>query len=409
MKSTVQLMAELARHNQVLYVDYPFTLKDLLNGIRPSGKIPVLDVLGIRPRLAEKTLDNGASVQLLRLPPFIPANWLNNESAYDRLLRWNARLALPVIRRAMHCLGLARPVVINAFNPAFGNALAGRLGEKLLVYYCYDEICAAGWISKHGKRHEAEFMQRAGLTVVSSAPLFREKSKVAKCCGVVKNGVSPAFFQPADGCPDDMPSRGSGAIIGYLGSVDERLDYALLEYLATVLPQHQFVFVGRIMNKSGISRLECLPNVSFLGPRPPSRLPAYLSAFTLGVIPFAKTPLTAGIYPLKANEYLAMGKAVVSTDFSDLSDFEGVLHVSGTYEGFRLAIEAALATDTEARQNARRAIAHSNSWANRAEQFGALIMKALERGNSPAEISDERSKPGCPDSSGRWEKIKTAP
>ena len=107
--------------------------------------------------------------------------------------------------------------------------------------------------------------------------------------------------------------------------------------------------------------------------------------------------------------YLAMGKAVVSTDFSDLSDFEGVLHVSGTYEGFRLAIEAALATDTEARQNARRAIAHSNSWANRAEQFGALIMKALERGNSPAEISDERSKPGCPDSSGRWEKIKTAP
>lgn len=390
MKSTVQLITELARQNEVIYVDYPFTLKDLISGIKPSGKVPVPNILGIRPRLATKMLANGASMHLLRLPPFIPANWLGSDGFYDRLLHWNARRALPCIRKAIRSLGPARPVVINAFNPALGNALAGRLDEKLLVYYCYDEISAAGWIGKHGARHEAEFMQRADLTVVSSAPLLAAKEMAAKRCGLVKNGVSLDLFKQAGRQPGvmDMPAAGSGAVIGYLGSVDERLDYNLLEYLATAMPQHQFAFVGRIISKTGIGRLERLPNVTFLGPRPPSRLASYVSAFQVGIIPFVKNPLTAGIYPLKANEYLAMGKAVVSTGFSDLSDLEGAVHTAETYEGFRLAIEEALDSDTEGMQSARRAIAQANSWEKRAEQFGGLLAGALEEVNGLADVSE---------------------
>lgn len=382
MKSTVLLMGELARHNEVLYVDYPFTFKDLIKG-GPFGNVPTLSVLGLRPRLRVKVLDNGAAVRLLRLPPFVPANWLNDEQAYERLLHWNARWALGAIRRAITRLGWERPVVINAFNPALGNALAGRLNEKLLVYYCYDEIGAAGWISKHGKRHEEEFLKRADLTIVSSVHLLREKSKAARHCGLVENGVSLGLFRQAGPRPEELPGPEAGAILGYMGSVDERLDYCLLEYLATVLPRHQFVFLGRIVEKEAIGRLERLPNVTFLGPRAPSRLASYVNAFALGLIPFVKNELTAGIYPLKANEYLAMGKPVVSTDFADLSALQKVVRIAKTYESFRLEIEEALASDTVDRQNNRRNFARLNSWEKRAEQFGDLLLETLAAGAYP--------------------------
>lgn len=394
MKSTVQLMAELARHNQVLYVDYPFTLKDVAGGFYPFRETPALQILGLRPRLEERALAGGASIHLLRLPPFIPSNWLAGEGAYDHLIRWNARLALPFIRRAMRRLGLSRPIVVNAFNPALGNALAGRLDEKLLVYYCYDEISAARWIGKHGARHEAEFLRRADLTIVSSAALLVAKAAGANRCGLVRNGAPSVFFQQPGPRPQDLPPGSAGTIIGYLGSVDERLDYSLLEYTAAALPRHQFVFVGRIVDQAGARRLERLPNVFLLGPRPPARLPAYVSAFAAGMIPFLKNRLTAGIYPLKANEYLALGKAVVATRFGDMRDLEEVVEVADTREGFRMALEKALSSDTVGRQHVRRAFASANSWEKRAAQFGGLLAGALSGGGSPPEAPAEGLLPG---------------
>lgn len=371
MKSTVQLMSELATRHRVLYVDYPYTWKDLVQGIRQPGTAPIGAMLGIRPALCDLQLDNGSTVHLLTLPPFLPANWLRSEAAYQRVLDYNAGIALPRIRRAMRQLDIERPLVVNAFNPALGTALAGQLHEQTLAYYCYDEISAAPWIGKHGARYENQFLQQADVTIVSSAQLQRDKSPLAQRCVLVKNGVGPYFFQEPGPRPQDLPTQ--GAIIGYLGSVDGRLDYDLLEQLAREQSDNSLVFVGRITDQAGAQRLRQLPNIHLLGSRPPQRLVDYVAAFDVALIPFVCNRLTAGIYPLKVNEYLATGRAVVATQFSDLSDFGDLIYTAPDTASFCAAVREALTEQDNFLVLRRRDLAQSNTWTARAHAFAEAL------------------------------------
>ena len=52
MKSTVQLMTELSKENRVLYVDYLYTIKDLLTG---NNDLSAKRILGLEPRIEKKT------------------------------------------------------------------------------------------------------------------------------------------------------------------------------------------------------------------------------------------------------------------------------------------------------------------------------------------------------------------
>lgn len=373
LSSTVQLMSELAQNHRVLYVDYPFTYKDLW---QQGPGVPVAELKGDAPALQVRHLPQGGKVHLLRLPPFVPANFLRTNLVYDTVLGWNTQRAAKAIRAALVSLDWNAPLVINAFNPALGNALAGKLGEQMLVYYCYDEISAAPWIARHGARHEQQFLQRADLTLVSSQGLYQQKSKLAREIALVKNGVNLELFQAKGQRPQDVPQ---GAVIGYVGSVDDRLDYELLTAVAKRFPQTSLVFVGRIMAEAAAQALSVLPNVHLLGSRPAEQLGDYLATFTIGLIPFVKNDLTAGIYPLKINEYLALGLPVVSTDFADLSDFAGYIQEAGDTSIFLAATEKALHGQAPATPATRKEFAASNSWSARAQQIVEVLQQQLKK------------------------------
>lgn len=374
MKSTVLLMSELAKSNEVLYVDYPYTWKDVVMGVKAGTQVPVAPILGIGPRLTSRQVSSGAQVHVLTLPPFLPANWLASATSYDRLLAFNARLALSSIKAAMKQLGFEKPIHINAFNPALGNALAGKLDEQLLVYYCYDEISAANWISKHGSRHEQAFLSKVDLTIVSSAQLLLDKGPLTKRCKLVKNGVSLSLFQNQS----RKAIEKKGIRIGYLGSIDERLDFDLLYDLAIQHPEYQFQFVGRVVEKTQVARLAALENCEFLGPQAVTDLSGFVAGFQVGLIPFKCNKLTAGIYPLKINEYLAVGVPVITTPFTDLSELAAVAYQADTAQAFSEVIPQVLAEDTADSVEERKAFATSNSWQNRALDFGTALTEALE-------------------------------
>lgn len=371
LSSTVQLMGELARHHRVLYVDYPFTYKDLWG--KDAG-VPRAAIQGKAPALQERTLAHGGKVQLLRLPPFIPANFLRTNLAYDAVLAWNAQRAGRAIRQALKQLAWEHPVVINAFNPALGNALAGKLEEQLLAYYCYDEISAAPWIARHGARHEQQFLAKVDVTIVSSQGLYDQKKESTPAITLVKNGVNLDVFKPTGQRPADLPT---GPVIGYVGSVDDRLDYKLLAAIALNHPEASLVFVGRIMAEQTVRQLGRLPNVYLLGSKPVEQLGDYLAAFSVGLIPFVKNDLTAGIYPLKINEYLALGLPVVSTSFADLSDFTGFIEEAADTATFLKATERALSGHAPADPTARRNFAAGNSWQGRAEKLATTLAEQL--------------------------------
>jgi glycosyltransferase involved in cell wall biosynthesis len=372
-KSTVQLLSELAHEYRILYVDYQFTVKDIAATYFGKQQAPVKRMLGISDRLRSLPAGNGSSVYVLTPPPIVPVNWIKNHSVFRAAQSLNARIVLSSIRSAMKTLNITDPVVINAFNPSFGVPLHGKLNESLLLYYCYDNISAAGWLGKHGENSEKRFAELADVIVTSSDQLAERFAPYRIKTSVVKNGVDFALMQHGFSAVEEKKER----VVGYIGSIDERLDYDLLDHVIGRLKDHQFRFIGRSTNERFAKRLSSHANVELLGAHPLTALPEFLRQMDVCIIPFAKNEFNRSIYPLKVNEYFAAGKPVVMTTFADLPEFDGVAEVADDKEAFLNAIVRAHTLDSDDQRVLRQDFAQYQSWTYRAKELARVIEAAL--------------------------------
>lgn len=223
----------------------------------------------------------------------------------------------------------------------------------------------------------AQRMRQARLVLVSARPLearFKvERLDVVYC----PNGVNPADFevQPR-AVPDDIqPWAATGRpIAGYVGALAEWFDYELLAGTARLCPEVEFVLIGptdgSALLESGLLSLE---NVHWLGPKPYPEIPAYLSVFTIGLIPFKLNAITHAVSPLKAFEYMAAGKPVVISPMHESLSLPHVIAGEGT-EAFAGGIRQALqrAGDPQFVQGLY-AAAQANTWDARARLMLAKL------------------------------------
>ena len=105
-------------------------------------------------------------------------------------------------------------------------------------------------------------------------------------------------------------------IFGYIGVVDERIDYQLIELLAKTT-RGSVVMVGPWTKVDPRTFPRC-KNLHWLGGRDYTDLPAYAKAFDVCLMPFALNEATAFINPTKALEYMATGKPIVSSAVEDV-------------------------------------------------------------------------------------------
>lgn len=379
-KSTVKIMSQLAKRNRILYVDYPYTYKDIFATWFGGQQAPVGRMLGTQKRLRKISLPESAFIHVLTPPPVFSVNSITNKAKHRRMLQTNGNIIRKSILKTTKSLGMKNLVVICAFNPYVGLPLLNQLAESATIYYCYDEISACAWTKNHGKDLETEYMTKADAVIVSSDGLLRNKNESSNSCYLVKNGVDFAIFNRTA----ELRQRNKNVdiTVGYLGSLDERIDYQLLSYLAEKLPDVKFEFVGRIVDKVSVSNLDKFPNTKFWDAKKPEDLPGYLKKFDAGIIPFVKNEQTAGIYPMKINEYLAGGIPVISTDFSPLPEFNTVVATASSYEMFLQAMMESLCNDTPQKRKERIAVANGNSWENKAAQFGSVIADVLLKKNN---------------------------
>ena len=72
MKTIVEIMTVLARHNRVLYVDYEYTYKDVLVGIIHNKSVPIKRIIGLENRLRKLVLKNDQEIHVLTPPAVFP-------------------------------------------------------------------------------------------------------------------------------------------------------------------------------------------------------------------------------------------------------------------------------------------------------------------------------------------------
>lgn len=372
--SRQQVALELARRgHRLLFVETPRALHSLVTD--PVGTRRALGRLGRLRPVAERLY---AYTPWPVLPHYYHP-WPN---------AINQRLLADDVQRALRRLRW-RPDVLWTYWPNTA-PLLGRLGERCVVYHCIDDFAAAGYpltSTQTIAAMERRLCERVDLIVARTQALAEAKRAWNPRSLFLPGGVDTARFDPARALP--MPpslAALSPPRLGLVGTLDDRVDYALLLACAQALPQASLILVGPLKGhrasptqRAALAALQGQANVRLLPPCPPEEAPAYLAAFDVCLIPYGDNAYTRGLSPIKLYEYLAMGKPVVSTPLPYVQREAAHVRLAADSPAFTRAIQEALAHPPDAAQRARwREAALRYSWAAQVDAIEAALQPLLE-------------------------------
>ncbi len=370
---------EFAKNNRVFYVNKPYTIKDFVGNWQNEK---------VKER-ASKLLRNQAHYEgvstipdnfIAATPPLtFPINWLPPGTMHRGFEKYNRKVVLKTVQKLIKDYNIKKYIYLNCYNPYGAAVLPESFNPALNVYQCIDDISQDGYTVKHGLHLENEAIKKADVTLVTSKELWNLKSKLSSETHILHNAVDPAVFrrvlEEKFDRPKELAGR-TGKVVGFIGNLDHlRVNYPLLKKAALHHSDKTFLFVGPLNNTEYLEiGLPDLPNVIFTGGKNLYELPAYLQHMDCTLIPFLCNTLTKSIYPLKINEYLAAGKSVVATSFSeDIAGFKEYIYLADTEEAFIQQIDSALFPQTKEQIQQRVDCANSNTWKARVSQFWNII------------------------------------
>lgn len=152
----------------------------------------------------------------------------------------------------------------------------------------------------------------------------------------IPNGVDIEYFNAA--IKEQMADP---ITIGYVGKIQDRIDFDLIEYCLKELPDVRYVFLGPIYTqKDRIRQLQNnYKNIIFKGDIHYNNLPEEMKCFDIAIIPHKVNKFTNSMNPLKLYEYLAAGKPVVTTGVAGTTSISPFVHIANTYTEFICEIE----------------------------------------------------------------------
>jgi glycosyltransferase involved in cell wall biosynthesis len=291
----------------------------------------------------------------------------------SRIGRWLNRVVLVAqLRVAMMLLGISRPILWVAIPTAA--EMAGRLGEKLLLYQVSDKYEANEDSALSGqviRKYDRALKDAADVVLYSGRKLFREATEPNRY--FLEQAVDFAHFSELTAEPARELAGIPHPILGYFGSMDHVMDTELMAEVARLRPGWQWVLLGI---KSNLIRVVA-PNIHFLGSKSYRDLPRYIRQFDVCVLPWRETnTFTSYGSAIKVREYLATGKPVVMVPLYEYLETPGLRFYRGTQE-FIAQIEAALREDTPALAAQRQAVVKDGTWDKRARQLAELINSLL--------------------------------
>ncbi len=303
---------------------------------------------------------------------------------YFRIARLiNKNLLLNSIKRWMKIMNFHDPIIWTFLPTPLVLDLQEEIPHKAMVYYCTDNFSATSKSAKKVVHYEEMVVQKSDAVFVMAkdmADYFFTLNKNTIC---VPMGVDVDKFsidKQANEKPFEL-RKTKNRIIGYLGGIRKSLDQELIIYLSEKFKQDTFVFLGPI--QTDVSQLKILENLIFIDQKPHADLPSYLKYFDLCIMPYKKDDYTDNISPGKLNEYLIMGKPVVSTKLKQVVNFNaensGILYIAEGKEDFAWLIDKAFREDSDELRNKRKKVAYSNSWDSKVELMSGVIEEVINR------------------------------
>ena len=313
-----------------------------------------------------------------RLQLFTPTKWFPNSLSLGRA--WNEEHLVSQMKQALRDLDwVPTHLWINQHE-------AGRLRDAEIAPCSIYDI-TDDWTKFSGNQshlaliteQDATLCQSCDHVIVCSQQLYDDKASLVdpERLHLIPNGVHVDHYEAV--ADMSMPVHAVAQnwkkpTFGYTGTIHgDRVDVPLVASVAKSYPTATIAMVGpNLLEQADQQELDQLINVVFTGSQPYSQLPDIMRAFDVCMVPHRVTPFTESLNPIKLWEYLAAGKAIVSTNVAGFRDFPELLFVSSTHDDFKENLSVALSADKSA-ANDRQAVAKLHSWDSRLQD----VMRVL--------------------------------
>lgn len=384
----ISIAKEFSKNNRVFYINHPYSLKDVITGFkreRISSKISPL-FFGRKRYKQMSGEGKWGDITMVVHPVSLPINFLSDGGLYRQLQKVNDRIFFSVLRKLIRDKKIKKFIFLNAYNPYFGLNFPDDIEPIVRIYQSMDDMEEEPYTRKHGARLEREFVKEYDITITTSEELLRIHKGNAKSIYCLPNAADPQLFNRAYYEELERPEEFKNTdkkVIGFVGNIESRMDYDLVKKLASAHSDKLVYLIGpQSTNEYRTSGLDKIPNIIFTGGKKIDDLPAYLRYIDSAIIPFRCNKLTKSIYPLKINEYLAAGKPVVTTNFSDaIEAFSEVIYLADSHDEFISLIDKSIEENSHELAKERLAFAQKNSWTDRVEDFWKMFREFESRTN----------------------------
>lgn len=305
---------------------------------------------------------------------------------YSRIARFiNKSILLRSIKKWMRSVNFTTPIIWTFLPTGTALDLINKLDKQLLIYYCIDSFIDSSASAKKIARTEKKLIQQSDEVFVTSQKLYSYCKNYNNNVHIFPFGVNIERFESVRKVsdvlmPEDLKMINK-PIIGYIGGIHKWVDQDLIKEMALARTDFSFVMVGPI--QTDISRLKNISNIHFLDSKDHIELPYYVYFFDICLIPYLITDYTSNVYPTKLNEYLAMGKPVVSTRLPEIEklsvNHNGIIKIGSTAKETLEIVDKEILTQDGNIVERRIRFAAENTWDKRIEKMSQLISDAVER------------------------------
>lgn len=342
-----------------------------------------------------------------------PGEWFGGRAEQAGPNRWKRRLILPPgwmkrfptlgmrpIKRAVdqwrRSLPDDLPLTLVMTYPHY-RYLRDLIKPDVQVYLNLDDY-ALYWPAEAEEvnRLERQLVAEADLTACVSQ--FRADQLIAEVPGAADRILhlphgTPGHFlaegpsRRAGPLPDDLDHL-PRPVLGYVGGLEDRVDWRLLTRVAEEFPGASVVLIGKEPGgRSGdwfdeARRCLAMPNVHAVGFRPQESLGAYVRGFDACLIPYrADHPFNRACCPTKIMDFMGSGRPIIATDLPECRLYSGLIDVTTDADDFLGAIASLCFLHfDDGKQEARLELARDRSCARMAGRLLEAIDRAGESG-----------------------------
>ena len=373
----MQLMRRFARMGTTLYVNSIVMQKPSLKKNIGGGKSFTHKLIRKTKSILRGLCKSGAGFWVYS-PISLPAHhitWL--KLVNDTVVQHQVLTVMRKLKMRNPAIWVASPAACN---------VAIKMKNRKLIYQRADQLEEYPNIDVEViRRYDLALKANADLTIFVSEQLYEQEHSQCKKAIYLDHGVDFDVFATAQNnkeIPSDIRDI-DRPIVGFFGGIDDHTsDINLVKKVIDLLPEMSFVFIGN----SSIDYRELLSkkNVIMLGQKPYEQIPHYGKCFNVAIMPWRQNRWIEACNPIKLKEYLALGKPVVSTPFTELQKYRDVVYQADTPEEFAKCIEKALTENSPERIAARKKKVETSTWDSKAE---LVLDELFGKGGYQREVS----------------------